>query len=121
MSSKKLPVSINILPTLDYVELVQYDNKTGEIEKTASLPCQFDPVTRQMGDREQVIQAIRDLYNTNRITFNTPAVLVLPSFFTREIELPTEFTKDELRFALISEAERFYIFKKIEPHIDWIN
>lgn len=121
MSSKKLPVSINLFPTLDYVELIQFDDKTGEIEKTASLPCEFDPASRQMTSRDQMAQTIRDLYNMNRIPFNTPAVLVLPSFFSREIELPTEFTKDELRFALISEAERFYIFKKVEPQLDWIN
>lgn len=121
MSSKKLPVCINVFPTLDYIELVQCDEKTGEIEKTSSLPCMFDQASRQMADKDQMTQAIRDLYNLNRIPFNTPAVLVLPSFFTREIELPTEFSREELRFALISEAERFYIFKKSEPQIDWIN
>lgn len=121
MSSKKLPVAINIFPSLDYVELVQFDDKSAEIDKAASLPCQFDPATRQMVDREVTLQTIRDLYNSNRLPFNTPAVLVLPSFFTREIELPTEFTKDELRYALVNEAERFYIFKKAEPQIDWIN
>lgn len=121
MSSKKLPVSINVFPTLDCVELIQFDERSGDIEKASSLPCQFDPVSRQMSDRDLVVQTVRDLYNMNRIPFNTPAVLVLPSFFTREIELPTEFSRDELRFALVSEAERFYVFKKVEPQIDWIN
>lgn len=121
MSSKKLPVSINVFPSLDYVELVQFDEKSGEIEKASSLPCQFDTVSRQMGEREQMTQTIRDLFNMNRIPFGTPTVLVLPSFFTREIDLPAEFTREELRFALVSEAERFYVFKKSEPQIDWIN
>lgn len=121
MSFKKLPVAINIFPTLDYVELIAYDEKTGEIEKMASLPCQFDQASRQMADKEQMAQTIRDLFSMNRVLPNTPAVLVLPSFFTREIELPTEFSKEELRFALVSEAERFYIFKKVEPQIDWMN
>jgi len=121
MSSKKLPVSINVFPTLDYVELVQIDPKTGQLEKAASLPCQFDPLTRQVTDRELLLQTVRDLYNMSRLPMSTPAVLVLPGFFTREIELPAEFRKDELRFALVSEAERFYLFKKSEPQIDWIH
>lgn len=121
MSSKKLPVSVNVFSTLDYVELIQFDERAGEIDKASSLPCQFDSVTRQMGDRDLMLQTIRDLYNMNRIPFDTPAVLVLPNFFTREIELPTEFSKEELRFALVSEAERFYIFKKTEPQISWVN
>jgi hypothetical protein len=121
MSSKKLPVSISVFPTLDYIELIQFDEKTGEIEKATSLPCQFDPATRQMVDRDQMMQTIRDIYTVNRVPSGTPVILVLPSFFTREIELPAEFSKDELRFALVSEAERFYIFKKLEPQIDWVN
>lgn len=121
MSSKKTPIAISIFPALDYVELIQYDEKSGEVETATSLPCQFDPLTRQMLDREQLAQTIRDLYITNRIPFSRPAVLVLPGFFTREIDLPSEFGKEELRFALVSEAERFYIFKKTEPHIDWIH
>ncbi|WP_373532678.1 hypothetical protein [Vampirovibrio sp.] len=121
MSYKKLPVSINVFPSLDYVELVQFDEKSGEIEKASALPCQFDTASRQMSDRDLMLQTIRDLYNMNRIPFSTPSVLVLPSFFTREIDLPTEFSKEELRFALVSEAERFYFFKKAEPQIGWIN
>jgi hypothetical protein len=121
MSFKKLPVSINVFPSLDYVELVQFDEKSGEIEKASALPCQFDTVARQMGDRDLMLQTIRDLYSMNRIPLSTPSVLVLPSFFTREIDLPTEFNKEELRFALVSEAERFYFFKKSEPQIGWIN
>lgn len=121
MSSKNTSVSINVFPTLDYIELVQFDGKTGELDKATSLPCQFDITTRQMVDRDQMAQTIRDLYNLNRVPLATPTVLVLPSFFTREIELPSEFSRDELRFALVSEAERFYIFKKVEPQIDWIN
>jgi hypothetical protein len=120
MSSRKLPVSINVFPTLDYVELVQYDDKTGEIEKAVSLPCSFDMAGRQVANWEQMGQIIRDLFSMNRIPAGTPAVLVLPSFFTREIDLLAEFTREELRFALVSEAERFYVFKKNEPQIAWV-
>ena len=121
MSSKKLPVSINVFATLDYIELVQLDPQTGQLEKAVSLPCAFDVLTRQVADREVFLQTIRDLYNMCRIPLTTPAVLVLPGYFTREIDLPAEFSKEELSFALISEAERFYLFKKNEPQIDWVN
>lgn len=121
MSSRKLPVAINVFPTLDYVELVQYEDKAGEIEKTASLPCHFDLANRQVANWEQMSQTIRDLYSMNRVPPGTPAVLVLPSFFSREIDLLADFSREELRFALVSEAERFYVFKKTEPQIDWIN
>jgi hypothetical protein len=120
MSSKNLPVSINLFPTLDYIELVQFNEKAGEIDKTAALPCVFDQATRQILDIDHFTQTIRDLYSVTGIPTNTHTVLTLPGFFTREIDLPAEFSRDELRFALVSEAERFYAFKKIEPHVDWI-
>ena len=120
MSARKLPVAFHVFPTLDAIELVQYDDRTGEIEKASSLPCQFDMASRQVSDWEQLGQVIRDLFAMNRVSGGTPAVLVLPGFFTREIELPAEFSREELRFALVSEAERFYIFRKTEPWIDWI-
>ncbi|MEM0951683.1 MAG: hypothetical protein AAGI66_06015 [Cyanobacteria bacterium P01_H01_bin.74] len=116
---KKLPVSINVLPSLDYIELVKLNAKTFDVEKTASLPCEYDITTRQLTDRDAIMQTIKDLYDSNRIPLNTPAVLTVPSFFTREIELPEEFSGEELRIALTSEAERFFIFKKNEPYVDW--
>ncbi len=120
MSSAKYPVCLNVFPTLDAIELIQLNDQTGEIEKASSLPCAFDKLSRQLDDPERMAQTIRDLFNSNKIPFNTPTLMVLPSFFTRDIELPAEFQSEETRFALISEAERFYVFKKLEPHIDWI-
>lgn len=119
MSNKKLPISLHIFPSLKYIELVKLNDKTFEVEKAASLPCEFDVASRQIGDRDHVMQTIRDLYTGNDIPLSTPAVLTLPSLYTREIDLPEEFGADELRFALTSEAERFYMFKKLEPHVEW--
>ncbi len=120
MSAKNLPIAISISPMLDAMELVQFNEKSGEIEQAVSLPCSFDTITRQMVDRDQIAQALRDLYSIGRLPMSTPAVLVLPGFFTREIEMPAEFSREELQFALVSEAERFYIFKKTEPVVDWV-
>lgn len=116
----KYPVCINIFPTLDYIELVQLDDFTDEIKLTIALPCTLDATTRQIQDIELFGQTVKEVFTTNKIPFSTPVVLVVPSFFTREIDLPSEFTKDELRFALISEAEKFHVFKNLEPKIDWI-
>jgi len=62
---------------------------------------------------------LRDLFTANRIPWNTPTILVLPSFFTREVDFPQDLSKDEVSFALVSEAERFHVFKNAEPQIGW--
>jgi hypothetical protein len=121
MANKKAVICIHVFPALDYIEIVQLDSKQGNIDKAASLPGAFEPVTRQIADTEQLAQVLKDLYEGNRISLNTPAVLVLPSFFTKEADVPVEFSDEERRMTLLSEVERFYIFKKNEPHLDWVN
>lgn len=117
-NKKKLPVCINVFPTLDYIELVQLDEETRDIKVTAAIPCSFDPVTRQISNIELFEQSIRDLFVANRIPFTTPVVLVLPSLLTREFEVPSEMSRDEVLMMATSEAERFNIFKNIDTHVD---
>ena len=114
MANKKAVICIHVFPALDYIEIVQLDSRQGNIDKAASLPGVFEPVTRQIADTEQLAQVVKDLYEGNRISLNTPAVLVLPSFFTKEADVPVEFSDEERRMTLLSEVERFYIFKKNE-------
>lgn len=120
MASKKAVICIHVFPSLEYIEIVQLDAKRGNIEKASSLPGAYEPITRTIEDTERLGQIVKDLYTANRIPLTTPAVLVLPSFFTREIDVPQEFGRDELRLTLTSEAERFYIFKKNEPQVEWV-
>ncbi len=120
MATNKYPVALTILPGFEHLELVQLDDETGDIRVATSLPCAIDPTNRQVINEDAFGQTVKDLYEGNGIPLSTPAVLVLPNFFSRDVDLPTDFTKEELKFALISEAERFYIFKNIEPEVAWI-
>lgn len=127
MSAKDLPVCINVVATMDCIEIVRLD-EGNNIQTAASLPFAINPVSREIQNMEGFQETIKNLYEANDISFKTPAVLVLPSFMTREFEIPAERTdggvnlmlsKEELNFALISEAERFHIFKTkgIEPEV----
>ncbi|MBY0402612.1 MAG: hypothetical protein K2X66_01840 [Cyanobacteria bacterium] len=121
MSPNQPFICIHVFPSLDSIEVVLLDPKRGNIEKAGSLPGSFDSITRQIEDPEMLTQVIKDLYSSQRISTTTPAILVVPSFFTREIDIPKEFGKEEVQVTLVSEAERFYIFKKNEPQVDWIS
>lgn len=119
--AKNTAVCIHVLPSLDHLEIIQLDLKhQNNVEKSSSLPGTFDQNTRLIPDIDQLGQNIKDLYDAARIPINTPTVLVLPSFFTRETEMSSETGKEELRLNLTAEAERFYIFKKNEPQVDWV-
>ncbi len=118
-NKSKYPVAVHLVPSLDTLELVKLDDTSGEIDVACSIPVIFDPLTRQCMDMGLFDQAIRDLFNANRIPWNTPTIFILPSFFTREADFPQELSKDEVSFALVSEAERFHVFKNVEPQIGW--
>ncbi|MBY0449292.1 MAG: hypothetical protein K2X01_01535 [Cyanobacteria bacterium] len=120
MSGTKNAVALHVFPSLDYMEIVSFGEKTGDIQEAGSLPAFFDVQARLMVDEDQMIEVVRDLYNSHSIPLNTPTVLVLPSFFTRQIDLPPEFDNEEIQTALVSESERFYMFKKSEAQVSWL-
>lgn len=122
MSSNKYPVSLNVPSTFDCIEMVYVNDATTELERATSMPCAFNRQKRQIDNPDAVASAIRDLYATNEIPLNTPAILTLPSVMTKEFEMSEDshLSKEELRYMLASEAERFYIFKDKEPEISWI-
>ena len=120
MSSNRYPVALNVPPTFDCIELVQVNEATRELEKATSAPCAFNRAKRQIETPEAVAETIKELYNANGIPMNTPAILILPSIFSKEFDAHG-LSKEEVRFALVSEAERFYVFKDKEPQIGWVN
>jgi hypothetical protein len=108
-----------VLPSLDGVEIVHLDDREGKVDSAATLPLDIDPNSRSIDNIQQLTNTIRALFEHHRIPLNSPTVLTLPSFYTRELELPTQLADDELRMTLISEAERFIAFKKNEPQVDF--
>ncbi|MBX2859738.1 MAG: hypothetical protein KTR14_00765 [Vampirovibrio sp.] len=111
---------VNVSSSLDHLELIKINEKDGQIEAAFSSPAYFDLTNRSLSDVEQFIMTLKELYSANQVPTNTPTILVLPSFLTREIELPSEFSDEEIRFGLVSEAESSIIFKKQEPEVAWL-
>ncbi|MDX2085194.1 MAG: hypothetical protein SFZ03_07390 [Candidatus Melainabacteria bacterium] len=116
---RKICACVHVFPSLDTVELVTVNPVEGVVEVAASASVRFDPVSRQLEDPDAFVSTLKQLFQENRVPLNQPAVLVLPSLFTRTLELPTAFNHEEMALTLVSEAERFYLFKKNEPQLDW--
>ncbi len=118
--AKTANLCINIVASLSHVELLQYDAAKGAFEVTDSEEFMFDPATRELIDDEDRLKTnIKRLFERNKILFRTQTTLVLPSFFTRQYALPEDVLAEDIKPILISEAERFYIFKKVDPEIGY--
>lgn len=114
------PVCINIVSELSHLELLQYDPKKGNFIALDSDEFMFDPASREMlEDEERLKIVLKRLYERNKIPLNTPTTLVLPSYFTRQYTLPDDAVIDDLSSILVSEAERFYVFKKVDPAVGY--
>lgn len=131
MSRSKKPVSINILSTLDSIELVRL-SESNDIAGSGSVSFAFDHTTREILDLDEFKNAIKTLYESNGVPLNSPTNLILPSYLTREFDVSSgsssgednaelALTPEEMQFALISEAEKFHIFKvrNVEPLVSY--
>lgn len=117
---KSTYVCINITASLNRIELIQYDIAQENCTYMDSEECYFDPATRELQeDPERFQTALKRLYERNKIPFKTPTVLIIPSYFTRQYEIPQGIADEDLETILISEAERFYVFKKVDPEVGY--
>jgi hypothetical protein len=115
---KTAHICINLTPDLAHLELLQYDAAKGVFVKTDSEELLLDPSTREILEEEGRLKAIiKRLYERNKIPTTSYTALVVPSFFTREYQLPDGVPADDLKTLLTSEAETFYVFKRIDPEV----
>lgn len=117
---KSACICINIMSELSHLELLEYDSGRGSFLHLDSEDFMFDPATREPLDDEEHFQTlIKRLYDRNKIPYKHPTVVVVPSFFTRQYTIPEDVLGEDLKTILISEAERFYVFKKIDPEVGY--
>ncbi|MBK8190272.1 MAG: hypothetical protein IPK79_07445 [Vampirovibrionales bacterium] len=120
MAERKSNVCVHVLESLDGLEIIRFHEKTRRIEKAGALPLSLDPNTRAIPDPAELRAALRSLYSVHGIALSSPTVLVLPSFYTRDFYFPGPFSEQEIRQALLSEAEQYFLFRNNEPRLDWV-
>jgi len=118
--AKGAAICINMASTLNHLELVHYDPAKGTFVAVDTEPCMFDPTTRESLEAGDVFEhAIKRLFDRNRIGLKSPTVMVVPSFFTRHYEMVDTADMGDMKSLLMAEAERFYVFKKIDAEIGY--
>lgn len=118
---KSANICINLVPELTHFELLQYEAGSGSFTHVDAEEFMFDPATREPldGGEEQLKAILKRLYERNKVPLRSPTTLVIPSFFTRQYTVPEGILSEDLATVLVSEAERFYVFKKIDPDVGY--
>lgn len=114
-------ICLNFMSSLTTIELLQFNARQGKFLRLDSEEFMLDPATREgLDDAIQLKNTIKRLYDRNKILLKSATCVVVPSFFTRQYAIPSQTPDDEIKTILISEAERFYVFKKIDPDVAYI-
>ncbi|OGI24329.1 MAG: hypothetical protein A2287_10040 [Candidatus Melainabacteria bacterium RIFOXYA12_FULL_32_12] len=111
-------VGISVSPN-SVLEVAQFNSETREILKYGKTDLSYELVTRQISNIGLLESKIQKLYAELEIPTNSPAVLTLPTVLMNHQTLPLQLEPEEIKTALISETERYYIFKRSEPLVSW--
>ncbi len=117
---QKQIVGVSLTPGLG-LEAVLYDKKSQTVIKYGRKKVDYNLSTRDFQDYTQFKSALAELIDEMEVAPKTMAFMVLPNVYFDFIELPPEITTPEIKTALLSKAEEFYLFKREEPVSGWCN
>ncbi|MEI7473166.1 MAG: hypothetical protein WCK67_00170 [bacterium] len=101
------------------IELVLIDIDTNKVIKHKSVDFSYDVVQRQITSMQLLETTMIGLLDELNIPQNMPIVLSLPTILIGHLTAPIDLNYEEVKEALVSEAETNYIFKKYDPAVSW--
>jgi hypothetical protein len=119
----KVPGVVSLAFSSDFtrLELVWLNTQSGQIINAGFIPLSgIDLSSREVMHAEALGQSIETLFEELNVPKNLPLALMMPSFYTRMINLPPGLSDADIQNVLVSEAERSVVFKKEAPTLDWI-
>jgi hypothetical protein len=119
----KAPGIVSLAFSADFtkLELVWLNTKSGQIVNAGFIPISgVELGSRETMHAEALGESILTLFEELNIPKELPVAIMLPSFYTRMINLPHGLSEADIQNVLMSEAERSVVFKKEPPMLDWI-
>jgi Tfp pilus assembly PilM family ATPase len=115
-------VCVHVTSGLDQLELALLSEDNMQIQHVASINCNlFDASTRRLQQPENLPDVIKQLFVAAKIPMGSlPTVLILPSYFSKNMSLTSNLNTDDIDMVLLSEVESHYVFKNQEPVVDWV-
>ncbi|MBR2068664.1 MAG: hypothetical protein IJ877_02765 [Candidatus Gastranaerophilales bacterium] len=119
-STQKQVVGVALTPGIG-LEAIIYDRNKNIALKYGRKKVEYNFSTREIQDYVEFKTALSDLMREMNVAPKSMAYLVLPNVYFDFIEIPSSIAEAEIRTALLSKAEEFYLFKKEEPISGWCN
>ena len=116
--SQKQVVGVTLTPGIG-LEAVILDKSKTTIVSYGRKKVEYNFSTREIQDYVQFKTAIVELMDEMKIPPKTPAYIVLRNVYFDFLEIPPMISNPEIKTAVLSKAEEFYIFKRDEPVSGW--
>ncbi len=114
-------VSLAFSADFTKLELVWLNTQSGQIVNAGFVPItSVEVVTRSILFPDSLLECTQTLIQKMDIPKGVPITVMLPSFYTRMLNLPTGVPEADLNSIVLGEAERSVLFKKEEPTVDWV-
>ena len=109
-------VGIALTPEIG-LEVAVVDASAGVVKNYGRMPVGYDISRREISDIGQFKNALSELLNRMEIltTASNVAYLALPNVYFDFLELAGNVLKEEVKTAILSEAEEFFVFRRDEP------
>ncbi|MBR1617526.1 PilN domain-containing protein [bacterium] len=115
---QKQVVGIALTPGLG-LEAVVYDRSKHVVLNYGRKKVEYNFSTREIQDYMQFKTALSELIQQMEIAPKSIAYMSLPNIYFDFMEVPTTIADEEVKTAILSKAEEFYLFKKEEPVSGW--
>ena len=116
--NQKQIVGIALTPGIG-LEAVVLDKNKSAILNYGRKKVEYNFSTREIQDYVQFKTSIVELMDEMKIPPKSPVYLVLPNVYFDFLEIPPMISNPEIKTAILSKAEEFYIFKRDEPVSGW--
>ena len=117
-SNQKQIVGIALTPGIG-LEVAILDKTNSTVINYGRKRVDYNFSTREIQDYVQFKTALVELIDLMKIPPKSLTYIVLPNVFFDFIEVPQVVTNAEVKTAILSKAEEFYIFKREEPLSGW--
>ena len=117
-SNQKQIVGIALNPGIG-LEVAILDKTNSTVINYGRKKVDYNFSTREIQDYVQFKTALVELIDLMKIPPKSLTYLVLPNVYFDFIEVPQVVTNAEIKTAILSKAEEFYIFKREEPISGW--
>ena len=116
--NQKQIVGIALNPGIG-LEAVVLDKNKSTILNYGYKKIEYNFSTREIQDYVQFKTALVELMDEMKIAPKSLVYLVLPNVYFDFLEIPPMISNPEIKTAVLSKAEEFYLFKRDEPVSSW--